>query len=110
MLGLPSRVVGRVERQPETGPEGVAEVGLNARNRFLVATARTEELGVLGEEPDTGRALDVPVAARPRDADLRLERPAIRADVDELARSYWPLGATSVRLAPSVVRGVRCAN
>ena len=66
--------------------ELVGEVDLRGDNRILLPRASADEVRVVGEEPHAGHRLDDPLAVRARQADLRLERPAIGAEVDELRR------------------------
>ena len=84
-----------VERHPEPRPHVVAEVDLDGPDRILGLGLRAgaelrvvrEELGVLGEEPGRGVGAEDPVAAkRLGEAQLGLERPPVRAEIDELGR------------------------
>src|SRR4030095_7904343 len=65
--------------------ERIAGVRLKRSERILPAHgAAREEVVVGGEEPHSRVRVEVPAADGNRDAQLRLEGPAVRAQVDEL--------------------------
>ena len=59
-------------------------MALHAIDRILPAHIAAEELAIGREERSTGSPFQYPAAKRFGDADLRLEGPAVGADVDEL--------------------------
>src|SRR5262249_47989599 len=70
----------------------IPTVQLQHRERRLAAMPATEKVIVVAEDPDTRRAFGKPVSKGLRDSKLRLEGPAVGADVDEPVRVVLPGG------------------
>src|SRR5581483_4940615 len=64
--------------------EVVADMQLVDGERLLALAMAAEEIVVVAEKPDAGGRFGEPVADRQRKSRVRLERPAVSADVDEL--------------------------
>ena len=79
-------VIGRIRREPHARPEVVSGVHLIHRQRVLAAAVTAEKIVVVRIQPDACGRIREPVSQRNRDADLRLEGPAVGADVDETCR------------------------
>ncbi len=79
------REPGRVERQPDALGRGVGDVAAQPHQGVLALDRGAGEIVVIGgEEPGAGVGLERETSDRLVDADLRLERPAVVPEVDEL--------------------------
>src|SRR3954470_7201810 len=100
-------VAPEVSGEPQAGTEVVAEMQLVDGKRFLAFAVAAEEIVVVAEEPDAGGCFGEPLAERHREPGVRLERPAVGADVDELlavvlagGRDHIDAHTAGERLAP----------
>src|SRR5215469_12762001 len=83
--------------------EVVTPVSLEATYGFLGLRPEDRQvvrLAIGGVKPHSGIGVEHPVTPTLRITELRLNCPPIDPPIDQLAGSYWPVGAITVTLAP----------
>src|SRR6187399_3465203 len=89
--------VDAIQRKPDTRLKRVEEMRLNRIDRRLRKSVAAEEIGVVAKEHHAGGDLECPGTPSLGEPQFWLERPAIVAEIEQLAVVVLPKGRGNLK-------------